>query len=189
MSFGPQPQQMQSANIAVQQDKKSMLSSLFGLFSSKPKAERENSVEKQSKKQFYKRERRASECEVDSDDLDGELNLSDCENGEIERVKFKSKRREKKKRSANKYIVEADTNIFQVSLSCLKNAGAMATGDPVLCEKCQGVFNSQSVLKPVMGKDTQVWTCEFCNHENTVFIDEEEVPKVNEVNYLVEAAA
>ena len=166
-----------------------MLSSLFGLFASKPKPEEDDLLNKKSKKQFYKEERRASACEVDSDDLDGELNLSDCDDGENERIKFKSQRREKKKRSANKYIVEADTNIFQVSLSCLKNAGTMATGDPVLCEKCHGVFNSQSVLKPVMGKESQVWTCEFCNHENTVFIDEEEVPKVNEVNYLVEAAA
>lgn len=112
MSFGPQPQQMQSANIAVQQEKKGMLSSLFGLFASKPKAEQDELVKKKSKKQFYEEENRNSACEVDSDDLDGELNLSDCEDGENERVKFKSQRREKKKRSANKYIVEADTNIF-----------------------------------------------------------------------------
>jgi len=44
-------------------------------------------------------------------------------------------------------------------------------------------------LKPIMGKDSQLWNCEFCNHENAVNIDEEEVPKTNEVNYLVEAAA
>lgn len=40
-----------------------------------------------------------------------------------------------------------------------------------------------------MGKEDQVWLCEFCNTENTVFIDQEEIPKALEVNYLVEAAA
>lgn len=87
------------------------------------------------------------------------------------------------------HVVEADTNIFQVSLSCLKNAGAMATGDPFICEKCNGVFSNESTLKPVMGKESKIWTCDFCNSENEIFIDEEEIPKTNEVNYLVEAAA
>jgi hypothetical protein len=67
---------------------------------------------KESKKQFYKAERNNSCNEVDSDDLDGELNLSDCEDGSNRRVDFKSQRRAKKKREANKYVVEADTNIF-----------------------------------------------------------------------------
>jgi len=40
-----------------------------------------------------------------------------------------------------------------------------------------------------MGKQSVLWSCEFCNHENEIFVDEEEIPKVNEVNYLVEAAA
>jgi len=40
-----------------------------------------------------------------------------------------------------------------------------------------------------MGKESKIWTCEFCNKENEIFIDDEEIPKVNEVNYLVEAAA
>lgn len=128
--------------------------------------------------------------EVDSDDLDGDLNLSDCENGEARRSSFKASRREKKKtRAANKYVVEADTNIFKVSLSCLKNAGVMATGDPVLCKKCNAVLNIHSVLKPIMGKHSRMWKCEFCYQENEIFIDDEEIPKHNEVNYLVEAAA
>jgi hypothetical protein len=40
-----------------------------------------------------------------------------------------------------------------------------------------------------MGKQSVLWSCEFCNHENEIFVDEEEIPKVNEVKYLVEAAA
>lgn len=40
-----------------------------------------------------------------------------------------------------------------------------------------------------MGKDCKIWKCEFCNSENEIFIDDEEIPKKSEVNYLVEAAA
>ena len=65
----------------------------------------------------------------------------------------------------------------------------MATGDPVICEKCKAVLNSDSVLKPIMGKESRLWKCEFCYSENEIFIDDEEIPKNNEVNYLVEAAA
>lgn len=165
------------------------ISGFFGGLFSSISGKKEKSSPKASKAEFYERERNHSACEVDSDDLDGDLNLSDSDDGAHKRASFKRQRRQKKKREANKYVVEADTNIFQVSLSCLKNAGAMATGDPVLCTKCQGVFNSTSQLKPVMGKESKIWTCEFCNNENEIFIDEEEIPKVNEVNYLVEAAA
>jgi len=127
--------------------------------------------------------------EVDSDDLDGELNLSDCEDGTGKRGAFKMERRTKKSRAANKYVVEVDTNIMKVPLSVLKNVSEVASGDPELCKACQAVFNKDSVLKPIMGKEDQVWLCEFCNTENTVFIDQEEIPKALEVNYLVEAAA
>jgi hypothetical protein len=31
--------------------------------------------------------------------------------------------------------------------------------------------------------------CEFCHHQNNVFLDEEEIPKSLAVSYIVEAAA
>lgn len=34
-----------------------------------------------------------------------------------------------------------------------------------------------------------MWQCEFCCHKNPVNLDEEEIPKADEVNYLKEAAA
>lgn len=62
--------------------------------------------------------------ELDSDDLDGGLNLSDQEDfGTRAHYKAEKKQRRKKrgKAKANKYHQEADTNVFQVSLACLKN--------------------------------------------------------------------
>jgi hypothetical protein len=87
----------------------------------------------------------------DSDDLAGDLNLSDCEdNSNVRQEIKKSKKNERKKKGknkkANKYVVEVDTNVFQVSLACLKNDVELATGDPELCKKCNAVFNSFSKI-------------------------------------------
>ena len=64
----------------------------------------------------------AEEC--DSDDLAGELNLSDCEDnvvsrGEIKRARNNERKQKGKNKKANKYVVEVDTNVFQVTLACL----------------------------------------------------------------------
>jgi len=45
------------------------------------------------KEEYYERERNLSACEMDDDDLDGDLNLSDDEGGELKRAQFKSQRR------------------------------------------------------------------------------------------------
>ena len=67
----------------------------------------------ESNQQQPKLERKNSFNEVDSDDLDGELNLSDSEDGAMKRANFKMQKRQKKKdKKARKYVVEADTNIF-----------------------------------------------------------------------------
>ena len=34
-----------------------------------------------------------------------------------------------------------------------------------------------------------MWKCEFCNQNNEVHIEDEELPQSNEVTYLLEAAA
>ena len=34
-----------------------------------------------------------------------------------------------------------------------------------------------------------MWSCEFCNHENLVNFDDEEIPKSGTISYLIEAAA
>ena len=40
-----------------------------------------------------------------------------------------------------------------------------------------------------MEDEQQIWTCEYCNARNEVMIDDGEVPKNNEVTYMIEAAA
>ena len=85
------------------------------------------------------------------------------------------------------YVQEFDTNVFQVALDCLGNEGEVATGDATICSTCAGVFSKFSSI--VMEEGQQIWNCEYCNTRNEVMIDDEEVPKNNEVTYMVEAAA
>ena len=92
------------------------------------------------------------------------------------------------KKKVRKFRQEFDTNVTQVNLKCLENKGELATGDPFLCSRCQGVFNQSSVIGIDEARG-QLWTCEFCHLENEVMIDEEEIPQSTEVTYLLEAAA
>ena len=89
--------------------------------------------------------------------------------------------------SGEKFKQKVDTNVFQVSMSCLKDSTyELATGDPIECKNCKGIFNMFSVLTEEEGK--QLWTCEFCNHKNFVEVDPEEKPKTATVSYILESA-
>lgn len=43
---------------------------------------------------------------------------------------------ESKLKKKGKYRREIDTNVFQISMSCLNDQAELATGDPVFCQKC-----------------------------------------------------
>jgi hypothetical protein len=124
---------------------------------------------------------------MDSDDLnDGELNYSDEESNVVKRGAKKMNRKKK----ANVYKMEkADTNIFSIALSNLKENAELATGDPIYCKECKVVFNKFSPLdeeQMIGGK--QMWRCEFCHTNNPILIEKEEVPKSDTVSYLLEGA-
>lgn len=148
-------------------------------------------------KKKAKRERSASfdrNCsaeEMDSDDLGGGLNLSDCEDGSDMRGNWRavqsSKRAAPNMKKANVYRQEFDTNVFEVKFDILADKGQLATGDAEICPRCQAVFNKMSVLTEQDGN--QIWKCEFCNNENEVMIGEEEIPAAPAVTYLLEAPA
>jgi len=124
---------------------------------------------------------------MDSDDLDGDLNLSDDESGARERQTLKAAAAKAQDDERVRYAVEFDTNVFKVKLECLQSRGQLVTGDAEFCANCKGVFNKTSVM--VDEADKQIWACEFCNHRNDVMIGPEEVPTSDEVTYLLEAAA
>ena len=89
----------------------------------------------------------------------------------------------------SKYRQEVDTNVFQFSMSCLKQDAQYATGDPITCEACKVIFNKYSKLEQASEeKSSQKWACEFCNHINIVSVEPEEVPTKDAVNYIVETS-
>jgi len=100
-------------------------------------------------------QRNLSAAACDSDDLAGDLNLSDQEDNAVQRGQIKSankKIRQKKGKKANKYHVEVDTNVFEVKLACLKDNVELATGDAEFCKTCKAVFNSFSKITIEDGK-------------------------------------
>jgi hypothetical protein len=74
-------------------------------------------------------------------------------------------------------------------MSCLKDNGELATGDPVFCTTCQAVFNKYSKIEENKEHEEQIWGCEFCNSKTKVCLEPEEIPKTEAVNYIIEAAA
>jgi hypothetical protein len=82
-------------------------------------------------------------------------------------------------------VTRADTNIIALNLGSLEIEGTtLFTGDPTFCENCQSVFSFLSILEE--RGSAQWWKCEFCDFENEVFMDENEIPKNESVDYILE---
>lgn len=102
----------------------------------------------------------------------------DCGDEEVDKV-FEL---EKKERA--KVELKVDTNVVSIDLGSLKHAEVMATGDPIFCSVCKAVFSMFSRITEVEN-DSQLWTCEFCESENLVNIDVEEIPRTQIVDYML----
>lgn len=108
--------------------------------------------------------------EVDSDDLGDDLDF----------IREKEQRRQ----NAKKYKHEVDTNVFKITMRCLRDNVEIATGDPVFCKNCNGVLNMHSAIVEE-SKEDQVWVCEFCDTKNNVNVEPEEKPKSETVYYML----
>jgi hypothetical protein len=80
-----------------------------------------------------------------------------------------------------------DSNVVAIRMSCLQEAGQIATGDAVLCSSCRGALNVTSKLEQV-SEAVQMWTCEFCEQVNEVYVEPEEFPSNSAVDYLLMSA-
>lgn len=95
------------------------------------------------------------------------------------------RRAEEKKIQVKKHKVrKANTNVLAIDLSTLASDAEMVAGDPVFCASCASVFSSHSQVE-----SNGMWVCEFCNHANNVQLEEEEKPKNETVEFLLEPAA
>ena len=86
------------------------------------------------------------------------------------------------------YRHQVDSNVVDIPLNVLKEETPIATGDPQLCAGCRSLLNATSAVRKEEG-GTYLWKCEFCDHENQIMIDAEEVPRDNKVTYVLESAA
>ena len=68
-------------------------------------------------------DRNLSAEELDSDELDGELNLSDEDNGGSVRQNLRNRTDTATKAKRETINVEFDTNVFKIALDCLKTRG------------------------------------------------------------------
>lgn len=110
--------------------------------------------------------------------------VSSAFSGKKEKIKKPVERR----KEAQVHKQEVDTNVVQIAMECIKDSAVeIATGDPVFCEGCNSIFNTKS--KITKEEEQQIWQCEFCNHKNKVDLEDEEMPKSDKINYIIEAAA
>lgn len=75
-----------------------------------------------------------------------------------------------------------DSNVIVLSLGTLANEADLSAGDPVHCGKCNAVLSSTSTVA------NGLWKCEYCEKENKVDIEEEEVPSDSVQEYLLSPA-
>ena len=61
--------------------------------------------------------------ELDSDELDGDLNLSDEDNGGAVRANLRKRSDTAAKAKRSTINVEFDTNVFKIALDCLQYRG------------------------------------------------------------------
>eukprot|EP01091_Cochliopodium_minus_P009235 TRINITY_DN222_c0_g3_i1.p1 TRINITY_DN222_c0_g3~~TRINITY_DN222_c0_g3_i1.p1 ORF type:complete len:714 (-),score=288.87 TRINITY_DN222_c0_g3_i1:43-2184(-) len=94
-----------------------------------------------------------------------------------------------RKNQSTKKVKGANTNVVGLELGKLGEQATVATGDAQFCEGCKSMLNSHSILsKKEENSIDKKWNCEFCGVENSVVIDEEEIPKEDTLDYLLEPA-
>jgi hypothetical protein len=86
------------------------------------------------------------------------------------------------------YEQEVDTNVVSLNLNVLKDKTQIATGDPILCQKCKAMYNIYSKLNADPNTHEQHWPCEFCDNVNKIALEPEEMPKADELTYVIESA-
>lgn len=78
---------------------------------------------------------------------------------------------------------KANTNVLAIDLSTLASNAELIPGDACLCKSCSAVFSSHSNIE-----SNGTWVCEFCNTPNDAELDDEEKPKSETIEFLIEPA-
>ncbi|XP_067676660.1 circularly permutated Ras protein 1-like [Haliotis asinina] len=80
----------------------------------------------------------------------------------------------------------ADTNVVSIRLNELVAPSNMHAGDPVYCTQCKAILSKLAQI--VSDSTDKVWQCNFCSERNLVDVEEEEIPQMDDVTFLIEPA-
>jgi hypothetical protein len=84
---------------------------------------------------------------------------------------------------------DPDTNVISIKFDNLIDLTNSHTGDPIRCNNCDAILsNCSKIQDPNSLTHKRLWKCEFCNFENNLTIDENEIPKSEEVTFIIEPA-
>ena len=85
---------------------------------------------------------------------------------------------------------EPDTNVVSVKFTQLIEAFESHAGDPIECTNCEAILSKLSVVSETNQLDgKRVWKCDFCHFENRIFLALDEIPRSEEVTYMIEPPA
>lgn len=145
---------------------------------------------KEIQKGFEKTEEELDENKINEDD-----NLSNsCESFEEEQLNRSYSDEEDildqkpigkkvQNQSSKKYQQVVDTNIICIKFDFLKDKNPYATGEPNHCTQCNAYLSHLSALTE---KDNKyIWDCEYCDKENILQIEKEEIPKEKIMDYFI----
>lgn len=78
-----------------------------------------------------------------------------------------------------------NTNVVTIKFNQLKDIIDMHVGDPIKCSYCDAYLSS---ISQVDFTNEPIWECEFCQRENRPQIEHQEVPRSEDVTFMIEAA-
>lgn len=84
----------------------------------------------------------------------------------------------------NSYSV-ANTNLFSVDFSLWHPTYNLLTGVPIHCSDCRIILSLHSKLTP-SSEGGYDWICTFCGYFNHLNITEDQIPKSESVDYIIE---
>lgn len=90
-------------------------------------------------------------------------------------------------------VKKLDTNVFSLELgTALASKVSTATGDACFCRSCSAYLNAKSVIvtndhrtEDLDHQSNKIWKCEFCGTSQEIFVEDEQMPKEESVDYLL----
>jgi hypothetical protein len=88
-----------------------------------------------------------------------------------------------------------DTNVVTIKFDKLKDPSVMQAGDSIKCQNCDAYLSCLSKVEVnkeagVGNDDHKLWKfgMKFCNFTNNLQVDNEEIPKIDDVTYMLQPA-